>query len=247
MSAGAASGLTSRPSRTTVGMGSPRSRKAASRRSSQTPPPGRPSNGQVGRLGTRQDRSAARRCSCSGSPSAERRSIIMLRPRRSPRSSSDGEIVRPSALALLMLITRSNCVACSTGRSVGFVEPLDGHRPVATSTKACDPSAMNNFHRLAASGAPSLPMTRQFRQAYHRSLSPWSSICSGEADDREFGRHHGEVFAGSTGGITSKFACALAMIRYRSTSVSRRCHVYAPGSIPARGRLSRGAKELRPR
>jgi hypothetical protein len=38
----------------------------------------------------------------------------------SARSSSDWGIVRPSALAVLRLITNSNLVGCSTGRSVGF-------------------------------------------------------------------------------------------------------------------------------
>src|SRR5262249_23919417 len=39
----------------------------------------------------------------------------------SARASSDGGIVRPRALAVLRLITNSNCVACSTGRSPGLV------------------------------------------------------------------------------------------------------------------------------
>jgi hypothetical protein len=38
----------------------------------------------------------------------------------SARSSSDCGIVRPSALAVLRLITNSNFVACSTGRSAGL-------------------------------------------------------------------------------------------------------------------------------
>ena len=38
----------------------------------------------------------------------------------SARSSSDGGIVRPRALAVLVLITNSNVLACSTGRSAGF-------------------------------------------------------------------------------------------------------------------------------
>ena len=39
---------------------------------------------------------------------------------RSARSNSDGGIVRPSALAVLRLMTSSNFVVCSTGRSPGF-------------------------------------------------------------------------------------------------------------------------------
>jgi hypothetical protein len=38
----------------------------------------------------------------------------------SARDSSDGGIVRPSALAVLRLMTSSNFVGCSTGRSAGF-------------------------------------------------------------------------------------------------------------------------------
>jgi len=41
----------------------------------------------------------------------------------SARASSDGGIVSPSALAVLRLMTSSNFVGCSTGRSAG-VEPL---------------------------------------------------------------------------------------------------------------------------
>src|SRR5262249_22602898 len=37
----------------------------------------------------------------------------------SARSSSDGGIVRPSAFAVLRLMTNSNFVGCSTGRSAG--------------------------------------------------------------------------------------------------------------------------------
>ena len=38
----------------------------------------------------------------------------------SARASSDGGISRPSALAVVRLMTRSNLVGCSTGRSAGF-------------------------------------------------------------------------------------------------------------------------------
>src|SRR5262249_17382470 len=38
----------------------------------------------------------------------------------SARSDSDGGIVRPSALAVLRLMTSSNVVGCSTGRSSGL-------------------------------------------------------------------------------------------------------------------------------
>ena len=38
----------------------------------------------------------------------------------SARPSSDGGIVRLSALAVLRLMTRSNLVGCSTGRSAGL-------------------------------------------------------------------------------------------------------------------------------
>ena len=36
------------------------------------------------------------------------------------RTSNDGGTVRPSALAVFMLMTTSNLVGCSTGRSAGF-------------------------------------------------------------------------------------------------------------------------------
>ncbi len=39
----------------------------------------------------------------------------------SARTRNDSEIVRPIAFAVLILTTRSNLVACSTGRSAGFV------------------------------------------------------------------------------------------------------------------------------
>src|SRR5215472_12027502 len=41
----------------------------------------------------------------------------------SARASTDGGMVRPSALAVLRLMTSSNLVGCSTGRSAGL-EPL---------------------------------------------------------------------------------------------------------------------------
>ena len=39
---------------------------------------------------------------------------------RSARTMIDGGIVRPSALAVLRLMTIWKCVGCSTGRSAGF-------------------------------------------------------------------------------------------------------------------------------
>ena len=47
---------------------------------------------------------------------ADRHSTI-----RSARNASAGGIVRPMALAALLLIANSNVVGCSTGRSPGFV------------------------------------------------------------------------------------------------------------------------------
>src|SRR5262245_35277326 len=38
----------------------------------------------------------------------------------SARASSIGEMVRPRALAVIRLITRSNLIGCSTGKSAGF-------------------------------------------------------------------------------------------------------------------------------
>ena len=41
----------------------------------------------------------------------------------SARASSEGGMVRPSAFAVLRLITSSNCVACCTGSSLGLAPP----------------------------------------------------------------------------------------------------------------------------
>jgi hypothetical protein len=46
--------------------------------------------------------------------------IVAYRMTSSARRSRDGGIVSPSALAVLRLITSSNLVGCSTGRSPGF-------------------------------------------------------------------------------------------------------------------------------
>jgi hypothetical protein len=51
----------------------------------------------------------------------------------SARASSDGGIVRPRALAVFMLITNSNFVGCSMGRSAGLV-PLN---ILSTKVAAC--------------------------------------------------------------------------------------------------------------
>jgi hypothetical protein len=56
----------------------------------------------------------------------------------SARSSSDWGIVRPSALAVLRLITNSNLVGCSTGRSVGFAPLMSGHDGSCGRRKGCD-------------------------------------------------------------------------------------------------------------
>ena len=47
------------------------------------------------------------------------RRLLIRSPRRRGRAGSAGRS-RPSALAVLRLITRSNLVGCSTGRSAGF-------------------------------------------------------------------------------------------------------------------------------
>src|SRR5262249_62131335 len=74
---------------------------------------------------------------------AARRGVLMLTPITdsltysitwSDRPSTDGGIVSPSALAVLRLMTNSNFVGCSTGRSAGFaplrvVSPQNGGRP----------------------------------------------------------------------------------------------------------------------
>ena len=48
----------------------------------------------------------------------------------SARASTDGGMVRPSALAVVRLKTRSNLIGCSTGRSPGFVEDQEDLRGV---------------------------------------------------------------------------------------------------------------------
>src|SRR5262249_61488558 len=48
----------------------------------------------------------------------------------SARASTEGGIVRPSALAVFMLMTSSNFVGCSAVRSAGFV-------PLRISARAC--------------------------------------------------------------------------------------------------------------
>src|SRR2546421_5966822 len=53
--------------------------------------------------------------------SHEQSGVIHHRITSSARSSSDCGIVRPSALAVFRLITSSNLVGCSTGRSAGLV------------------------------------------------------------------------------------------------------------------------------
>src|SRR5262245_24408615 len=49
-----------------------------------------------------------------------RRAPIVYWMTSSARASSDGGMVRPSALAVLRLMTSSNLVGCSTGRSAGL-------------------------------------------------------------------------------------------------------------------------------
>src|SRR5262249_3877552 len=52
--------------------------------------------------------------------SSEERTPIHYWITSSARPSSDGGIVRPSALAVLRLMTSSNLIGCSTGRSAGL-------------------------------------------------------------------------------------------------------------------------------
>src|SRR5262249_23182247 len=52
--------------------------------------------------------------------SSKKRASIHYWITSSARSSSDGGIVRPSALAVLRLMTSSNLVGCSTGKSAGL-------------------------------------------------------------------------------------------------------------------------------
>ena len=56
-----------------------------------------------------------------GSDNADERAAVHYSMTRSARSSSDGGIARPSAFAVFRLITSSNLVGCSMGRSPGFV------------------------------------------------------------------------------------------------------------------------------
>jgi hypothetical protein len=57
----------------------------------------------------------------SSSPRTSSESGDRRRPRDpKPRASTDGEIVRPSVLAVFRLITSSNLIGCSMGRSPGL-------------------------------------------------------------------------------------------------------------------------------
>src|SRR6516164_6074118 len=58
----------------------------------------------------------------------------------SARASSVGEISRPSALAVLRLITSSNLVGCSTGSSAGLAPLKILSRKAAARSKLCDRS-----------------------------------------------------------------------------------------------------------
>src|SRR5262249_12140965 len=55
-----------------------------------------------------------------GDRASEKRTPARHRMTSSARASTDGGMVRPSAFAVLRLITSSNFVGCSTGRSLGF-------------------------------------------------------------------------------------------------------------------------------
>src|SRR5262249_36641863 len=66
-------------------------------------------------LRTRRERPGSRRSCYSCDEVAPPHSITS-----SARARSDGEMLRPSALAVVRLITRSNLVGCSTGISLGF-------------------------------------------------------------------------------------------------------------------------------
>src|SRR5262249_27282609 len=58
---------------------------------------------------------------CGGGPSVTQHAYRSIPS--SARASTDGGIARPSALAVLRLITKSNFVGCSTGRSEGGLSP----------------------------------------------------------------------------------------------------------------------------
>ena len=70
---------------------------------------------QVRGGGERMQASRPLHCDVRRRIDADRHSTI-----RSARSANDGGIVRPMALAVLLLIANSNVVGCSTGRSPGF-------------------------------------------------------------------------------------------------------------------------------
>src|SRR5206468_4227925 len=64
--------------------------------------------------------SGKRRCEEHQTRASEERAPVHHSISSSARRSSDGGIVRPRALAVLRLITSSNLVGCSTGRSPGL-------------------------------------------------------------------------------------------------------------------------------
>src|SRR6266704_75249 len=87
----------------------------------------------------------------------------------SARCSNDGGIVRPSALAVLRLMTSSNFVGCSTGRSRGFAP----FRILSTKRGAApEEIAQARPVRHEAPGIHALPSAVYCRQA-----APCCEVC----------------------------------------------------------------------
>jgi len=63
---------------------------------------------------------AERRGECTGQRGQQEAAAVHYSINWSARANTDGGIVRPRALAVLRLMTSSNFVGCSTGRSPGF-------------------------------------------------------------------------------------------------------------------------------
>ena len=83
----------------------------------------------------------ARRARTASGVEPDRKRHLMI---SSARANTGGGMVRPRALAVLRLITSSNFVGCSTGRSAGLAPlrmRLHVRRPVPIHTRQIDPVA----------------------------------------------------------------------------------------------------------
>ena len=82
----------------------------------------RPQRRRTGRISRGAPCAPAAGCVCSAPGENREKALVSCHwITWSARCSSDGGIVRPSAFAVFVLMTSSNFVGCSIGRSPGFV------------------------------------------------------------------------------------------------------------------------------